>query len=395
MNEQLRKLMNIADKKEKLVLGLMSGTSLDGLDIALCNITGAGTETTIDLLEFTSVSYGDAFRHTLMKVCFNAEARLDEICLINKEIAITHSDIILKTLHHWNVDAGSIDLIASHGQTVFHQPNTAIGHTTLQLGDGDFIANKTGIITVSDFRQKHISAGGEGAPLAAYGDYLLFQNKSEDRFLINIGGISNITFIPSNAIFEQVICTDIGPGNKLMDLWIQQHYEGMSQDTDALIASKGKVNFKLLNQLQSDLFFELPFPKSTGPELFSMKYLTSSMHCCDADAMRHEDVLATLNLFTANCIFDAVEQLMRNPEQTKIFISGGGSKNPLLMSHLENHFDYLKINITDELSIPADAKEAMLFALLANECVAGNKEVFDNGAKTHPAVSMGKISLPY
>lgn len=395
MNEQLAKLMQIAAKDDRIVLGLMSGTSLDGLDLALCKFSGTGKATVTELLHFTTISYNQTFRNDLKHICFNPDARLEDSCRMNKQIAIEHASIILETLNQWNISAESIDILASHGQTVFHQPDSSAGPVTLQLGDGDHLATQTGIITLSDFRQKNIAAGGEGAPLAAYGDYLLFHHETEDHLLINIGGISNLTYIPANAGFEKVICTDIGPGNKLMDLWVQEHVEGMTQDTDALIASKGKVNFNLLNQLHAHPFFDLSFPKSTGPELFNMDYVLSCMHACELKELKHEDVLCTLNAFTANCIFNAVEQLAKNHESTKIFISGGGTSNPLLMNFLQNHFSSLNIPITDTNSIPADAKEAILFALLANECVAGSKEAFGEGTPAHPAISMGKISLPY
>ena len=176
---------------------------------------------------------------------------------------------------------------------------------------------------------------------------------------------------------------------------MQHHFEGATQDTDARLASSGKVNFKLLNQLQSDPFFDLTYPKSTGPELFGMNYIHSCMDACECHHMKHEDILATLNLFTANCIFDAAEEMITDPSRTSIFISGGGSKNPLLMSHLQNHFASLKINTTDQVGIPSDAKEAILFALLANENIAGNADSFGEGTNFHPAVSMGKISWPY
>jgi len=395
MNEQLKKLISIAEKKDRIVLGLMSGTSLDGLDLALCKISGAGKSTTLQLLQFETLSYEKELLHDLKKLCFHADARLEDLCTIHKRIAVTHAKTINDTLVKWKIKNVDVDLIASHGQTIFHQPNTAFGPATLQLGDGDIIAHQTGIITLSDFRQKNISAGGEGAPLAAYGDYLLFQHEVEDRILINIGGISNLTFIPANAPFEKLIATDIGPGNKLMDLWMEHHFEGMTQDTDARLAASGKVNYKLLNQLHSDPFFDLAYPKSTGPELFGLNYILSCMDACECRHMRHEDVLATLNLFTANCIFDAVEGLMTHPTKTSIFISGGGSKNPLLMSHLQNHFSSLQIGTTDQTGIPSDAKEAILFALLANENIAGNTDSFGEGTTFHPAVSMGKISWPY
>jgi anhydro-N-acetylmuramic acid kinase len=176
-------------------------------------------------------------------------------------VAQQHASIILQCLRNWNVSHDEVDIIASHGQTIFHAPKSLhgydkFGNATLQIGDGDHMACHTGIITISDFRQKHIAAGGEGAPLAAYGDFLIFSKKEENRIMLNIGGIANFTFLPGNLHADEVFCTDTGPGNTLMDAFVQSKYPGKYFDENAAIASGGRVNENLLASLKDHPFFE-------------------------------------------------------------------------------------------------------------------------------------------
>ena len=398
MNESLGKLIDISKKDSKKIIGLMSGTSLDGLDIALCEVTGNGLNTSIALLKFETISYSNDFKDEIRSVFSKQNIELEKLCLLNEWIGSTHAEMINQSLRNWNISNDEIDLIASHGQTIYHAPkslhqNNKFGNGTLQIGDGDHIAVNTGIITISDFRQKHIAAGGEGAPLAAYGDYLLFSSKEKNRILLNIGGISNITFIPADAAFEKVICTDVGPGNTLMDAWVSRNYTGMHYDKDALIAKQGKPNYTLLNTLQTHPFYKIDLPKSTGPELFNLAYVEEALIKSNTKDISNEDILATLNILTANTIFDVIENLISGMPNSELYISGGGIHNPLLMEYIRNQFDGILVSTTDALNINPDAKEAILFALLANELISGNNS-FGKGSKTMPAVGMGKICLP-
>ena len=398
MNESLGKLIDISKKDSKKIIGLMSGTSLDGLDIALCEVTGNGLNTRIALLKFETISYSNDFKDEIRSVFSKQNIELEKLCLLNEWIGSTHAEMINQSLRNWNISNDEIDLIASHGQTIYHAPkslhqNNKFGNGTLQIGDGDHIAVNTGIITISDFRQKHIAAGGEGAPLAAYGDYLLFSSKEKNRILLNIGGISNITFIPADAAFEKVICTDVGPGNTLMDAWVSRNYTGMYYDKDALIAKQGKPNYTLLNTLQTHPFYKIDLPKSTGPELFNLAYVEEALIKSNTKDISNEDILATLNILTANTIFDVIENLISGMPNSELYISGGGIHNPLLMEYIRNQFDGILVSTTDALNINPDAKEAILFALLANELISGNNN-FGKGSKTMPAVGMGKICLP-
>src|SRR5437868_1517110 len=267
MNPQIQRLYDIAQKSSRLIIGLMSGTSLDGLDIALCRITGTGRETKLDLLHFETVGYSAAIKKDIQSVFAKQQINLEDLCLLNPRIGLLHAEMINNFLAKHKITADEVDLIASHGQTIYHAPErlhnkTGLGNATLQIGDGDHLAVATGIITISDFRQKHIAAGGEGAPLAVYGDRLLFQKTGKDRLLLNIGGIANFTLLPGNDE-KSIQCTDTGPGNTMMDAYMRQQFPGKYFDGDADVAKAGTVNASLLSALLSEDFFQQPFPKTT------------------------------------------------------------------------------------------------------------------------------------
>lgn len=388
MNANITKLTAIAAKQERRIIGLMSGTSLDGLDVAVCNVKGSGFETSIFTEYFETIPYTDAFKDQLHELCFKESISLQKLTLLNKHVAVYHAEIINSLLAKWNIDKAAIDLIASHGQTIYHAPQSP---ATLQIGDGDQIAVKTGIITISDFRQKHIAAGGEGAPLAAYIDLLLFKEKDHDVVMLNIGGISNFTFIPPNG---NILSSDIGAGNTLMNQWVKTHYPGKEMDDNAEIALSGEINIALLAALKEDDFFLQPFPKTTGPELFNLEFIYKALKKSNNEDLQRQDVLATLNKFTADLISDALNSLKKE-KSTKVYISGGGIHNPLLVQHLKEGLKGFTFHKTEEKNIHPDAKEAVLFALLANECVAGDPNTFKGLSDKIPAVSMGKISFPY
>jgi len=397
MNPGIQKLYDLANKPRRLIIGLMSGTSLDGLDVALCNIEGSGQSTKMELLNFETVSYTEDLKNEIRSVFSKREIDLEKLCLLNPWIALQHAGMINDCLQKWNIKNSDVDLIASHGQTIYHAPQrlhqqTKFGNATLQIGDGDHLAVATGIITISDFRQKNIAAGGEGAPLAVYGDHLLFSKKGEDRILLNIGGIANFTFLPGND--ENILCTDVGPGNTLMDAYIQEQFPGNSYDKDSLVARSGTANENLLAALKEHDFFKQAFPKTTGPELFNLNYLQKAKEASSTVSLSAEDIMATLNRFSADMIVAAIKDCVKDKTGIKIFSSGGGIHNPLLMQHLTDQLPGCTFFSTSETGVNPDAKEAVLFALLANECVCNNISGSEIKSTGIPAVAMGKISFP-
>lgn len=400
MKYHVQQLSAIAEKKRRYIIGLMSGTSLDGLDVALCTFEGSGADTIVKVLKFETVAYDEAFKSEIRKVFAKKLIDFQDLVLLNVLVAERHATLVNHCLSGWGIPAAGIDLLASHGQTVFHAPRVFHGmahypNATLQIGDGDHLAMRTGIITVSDFRQKHLAAGGEGAPLALYGDYFLFSKKGEDRFLLNIGGIANFTRLPGNEGPAGSFATDTGPGNTLIDAFTREYF-GLPYDKDALLAAQGSANNELLALLRSDPFFSKPFPKTIGPELFSPAWVNTAISQLKGSTPDKYDVLATLTRLTADTIAEA---LLRVSEKTPssnpggLYISGGGGHNPLILKHLSENLPGWGIKHMASLGIDGDAKEAVLFATLANEAVAGSNI---SGAELGgiPLVGMGKISFP-
>lgn len=376
----------------------MSGTSLDGLDVALCSFRGNGLDTQIELLEFQTVPYDASFKEEIKSVFSKDMVSLEKVCLLNAWVALEYARLILGCLNKWKRSSNEIDLIASHGQTIYHAPKSLhqkekFGNATLQIGDGDHLAHATGIITLSDFRQKHIAGGGEGAPLASYGDFLIFSKKGENRIMLNIGGIANFTYLPATVNADEVFSTDVGPGNTLLDAYMQKHFSKYF-DENAEVASQGKINDALLKALKNHPFFQQAFPKTTGPELFNLNYLSQAQQQSQTESISHEDAMATLNRFSADMIVVALRECLKDRTDFKIYSSGGGMHNPLLMQHLKSQLSHQEFLITADLGIHPDAKEAVLFATLANECICGGQVNYGSGRNGIPSVSMGKISLP-
>ena len=406
MNQNIEKLYRLAQKPARHIIGLMSGTSLDGLDVALCRIEGSGRDTQVELLQFETVDYTDDIKDEIRKIFAKQTIDFQQLTLLNAWIGRLHGSMVSACLKKWSINSETVDLVASHGQTVFHTPKILhqlekFPNATLQIGDGDHIAQTTGIITISDFRQKHVAAGGEGAPLAVYGDYFIFSKKGENRIMLNMGGIANFTYLPGSLDADEVFVTDTGTGNTLLDAFVRKFYPELAFDKDAELASQGRVIPELLDELKRNDFFRKPFPKTTGPELFNIEYVENAIRCEQLPKYPSVfDLLATLTRFSAETIGEALYKLfvekgfsVKEIAEIKIYVSGGGARNPLLMRDIKNLLRTPQYATTDALKINPDAKEAVLFAILANECVAGGKTHFGSRQGV-PSVSMGKISFP-
>lgn len=398
MKKNIEKLFQLSQKKNRNIIGLMSGTSLDGLDIAFCNIEGNGLNTKLKLLAFETIEYAESTKQKIRQVFAKETIDFQYLTILNEWLGNFHGELINQFLIKHQIDNSNVDLIASHGQTVFHSPKILhqleeYPNATLQIADGDHIAVKTGIITISDFRQKHLAAGGEGAPLAVYGDYLLFSVADKNRIMLNMGGISNFTFLGKSFNAFDVFVTDVGPGNTLIDAFTRHYFPSKAFDKDSEIALEGTVNEALLLALFDDPFFNIPPPKTTGPELFSKNYVINAQAKSNTSDISAFDLMATLTLFSAKCIANSIQKIIKPNEQYDIYLSGGGMHNPLLVSHLKNLLPNFNFKKTDELGIDGNAKEAILFAILANETVAGDAINFGPQFSV-PAVSFGKISLP-
>ncbi|TPG67105.1 anhydro-N-acetylmuramic acid kinase [Hymenobacter nivis] len=403
MNAAIARLCHLAQQPSRRIVGLMSGTSLDGLDVALCRLTGHGAATQLVLEHFATVPYGDDVRRRIRQVFAREQVSLEYLTLLNPWLGRLHAGMVLDCLRTWQVAPAAVDLVASHGQTVYHAPahqhsqaDFAGLNATLQLGDGDHVAQGTGIITVSDFRQKHLAAGGEGAPLATYGDYLLLSSPAEARLLLNLGGIANFTYLPrAGADASAAFSTDTGPGNTLLDAAVRAHRPGLQYDEGGRLARAGRVHAGLLGALLGHPFFAAALPKTTGPELFGPAYLAAAQAATGTTALGLEDLLATLVELSAVGVARAVQQVFGpGAPLPAVYTSGGGAHNPALLGALRRHLPGAAFASTAALGVPPDAKEAILFAVLANEAVAGQPVALGAGRQRVPAVTMGKISWP-
>ncbi len=388
MNPNIEALYRIAGSHERTIVGLMSGTSVDGLDIAVCKITGSGNRTKINVTHHTTIPYDAAFKAVIAQIFSVKAVNLEQVTILHAHIARVHANMVLSALTSWNIQASSIDLIASHGQTIYHaptsmHPQSGYGNATLQIGDGDILSTATGIITISDFRQKHIAAGGEGAPLALFGDTILFASEHENRILLNMGGIANFTYLPAGQTVS-IVSTDVGPANTLIDSYVKANYAGLSYDANGEIASSGTINEVFVNAVLAHPFFSAAFPKTIGPELFNLDFITAACNTAGIVNMVHQDMVASLSYITARVITDGIIKVVGDAnKEIVIYASGGGIHNAYIMQQLQKLSPNASFKNLETLGVHPDAKEAVLFAILANEAVVGS-----------PTLSMGKVSFP-
>ncbi|HBX67557.1 MAG: anhydro-N-acetylmuramic acid kinase [Balneola sp.] len=393
MNNYLAKLWEISRKSERLILGLMSGTSLDGLDICLCKASGSGSEISIEVSEFTTVAYTDKLRNRILGVQSKNQINTRELTLLNTELALVYSNYVLEALGKWGIKTEEIDMIASHGQTVYHAPEQEKGgmNATLQIADGDHIAQKTGIITVSDFRQKHTAAGGQGAPLAGIFDEVLFREEAKNRMLLNLGGIANFTWLPSKKSGKSTLTGDIGPANTLINEAMQKYYN-KPYDDGGEVAESGTVNTELVRYVLLEPYFRKSFPKTTGQEDFQLEFIENLMEGHGIELSK-ENLVASLTAITSQSITRAFDEILGENERADCFVSGGGLHNKTLMKDLKKRNQNISFMNFDELGIPSDAKEAAMMGFFANELIAG--EGFPIPGVTEEKIHFGKISLPH
>jgi anhydro-N-acetylmuramic acid kinase len=399
MNQSIQQLSEIAQKPAKKIIGLMSGTSLDGLDIALCKTKGSGRDTEVELEKFVTKSYDSKTKKRLKAISSVAEASMEEICLLHSWLADYHGELILEALEDWNIPPAEIDCIASHGQTIYHAPKIQhrqddMPNATLQIGDGDHLAQTTGILTISDFRQKHTAAGGEGAPMVSFVDRVLYTDDKEERILLNIGGIANFTYLPARrSSKQQTITTDTGPGNTLIDAATQQYFS-KDFDRDGAIAKIGESNRKAVDALKADPYFKKPLPKTTGPEVFNLKWVDELLYKADITEISPRDLVASLTHLSAETIADSINEILDNNQEPTVYVSGGGIHNPVMRGWIQELLPQCDIKNFSDIGFDPDAKEAVLFAVLANEMLSGDGFPMDANDPKSEKINFGKISFP-
>ncbi len=392
--EMLEKLFK---KKNKLIVGLMSGTSADGIDAVLVKIKGSGTTSTFRQLAFETYPYPNGFKKFLLSNSDAKTARLDDITRLDMLIASFFADAVKKIVRKASKQMNEIDLIGSHGQTIHHLPinKKMFGRfvrSTMQIGNPSIIAKLTEVVTIGDFRVGDVAVGGSGAPLAPLFDFLMLRSNKFNRAVLNIGGIANITVLPRNCSINQVVAFDTGPGNMLIDRLMQKFYH-QPFDKSGETASEGKILPSLLTWLIQHPYFQIKPPKSTGREMFGESFAKEiQTKTRKAD---NKDIITTITEFTALSIYESYLKFIR--PKTKIqelIVSGGGVHNFYVMNALKRYFDSVEIRTTDEMNISSDAKEAICFALLANETITGNPGNIPGATGAKKQTILGTICLP-
>lgn len=393
------KLLREMTSKPMLVLGLMSGTSADGIDVALACISGAPPNLNAKLLGHTSFNFPTALRKEILRVAEQQPISAGELSQLNFRLGHIYADAALTACKKFKVAASRVALIGNHGQTIFHQgqPTNYLGRptsSTLQIGEGSVIAARTGITTVSDFRPADMALGGQGAPLVPYVDYLLYRHPKLGRVSLNLGGIANITVIPANAKPSQVFAFDTGPANMLIDALVQHFTRGRQRfDKDARLAQSGGSIPALLNELMKDPYLKLAPPKSTGREYYGYAYVQKLLRLGRRHRANPGDLIRAATIFTALSVVDALNRFVLRKHKIDQFIaSGGGAHNPLILAQLTAALPDIDVLTSSRLGTPEDAKEAFAFALLAYETLHQRPANLPSATGARGPAILGKIS---
>jgi anhydro-N-acetylmuramic acid kinase len=385
----------------RLVLGMMSGTSVDAIDVALVRIgrsSRASGRANAELQDFFSSPFPSAVRAAVLRVAEGAPVSAGELSQLNFRVGQVFADAALRACRKFRVRPARISLIGSHGQTVFHQGKKTpfLGGrvaSTLQIGEPAVIAAETGITTVGDFRPADMAVGGQGAPLVPWVDYLLYRDARRGRAALNIGGIANITVIPAASQPRDVFAFDTGPGNMVID-GLVRHFTGERSryDRGARMASRGALLPELLNLLLAESYFRESPPKTAGREQYGKMYLGKILEWGRRHRSRPEDLVRTATMLTALSIVDAMHRwVLPRARVAQLIVSGGGARNPLLMAQLSAALRGVKMFSSDALGLPGEAKEAFAFALLANETIQARPANLPNATGAAGPAILGKI----
>jgi len=386
-------------QKPMLVLGLMSGTSADGIDVALARISGAPPNLNAKLLGHTSVKFPSALQKEILRVAEQHSITAGALSQLNFRLGELLGGAAIAACRHFRVPPSKVALIGSHGQTIFHQgkPANFLGRptaSTLQIGEPAIIAAHTGITTVGDFRPADIALGGQGAPLVPYADYLLYRHKKLGRVSLNLGGIANITVLPRAAKPQQVFAFDTGPANMLIDALVSHFTHGRRRfDENARLASQGRSVPALLDDLLRDPYLKLAPPKSTGREYYGNAYVKKLLALGRRYRVKPNDLIRAATIFTALSVVDALNRfVLPKTKINQLIVSGGGARNPLILAQLSAALPGIEVLPSGRLGIPEDAKEAFAFALLAYETFHQRPANLPSATGARGPAILGKIS---
>jgi len=376
----------------------MSGTSADGIDVALAEISGEPSKLRTKLLDHTSMRMPTALRAEVLRIAEGASCRAADISQLNFRLGSAFADAAIAACREFRVALARVQLIGSHGQTIFHQ-GRAIPYlgkstvSTLQIGEPAVIAAQTGITTIGDFRVADMAVGGQGAPLVPYADWLLYRDEKLGRVSLNLGGIGNVTVLPAAAKPSQVLAFDTGPGNMLIDALVW-HFTRKKQrfDRGARMARQGQVLAPLLKALLRDPYLKLGPPKSTGREYYGRAYFQELLRLGKKHRARPNDLIRTTTEFTVDSVVDALKRfVLRKTKIDQLIVSGGGARNPLILAQLTAALTPIEVVPSSRLGVPEDAKEAYAFALMAYETLHRRPSNLPSATGAEQDAILGKI----
>ncbi|MCX8169433.1 MAG: anhydro-N-acetylmuramic acid kinase [Candidatus Methanomethylicia archaeon] len=395
----IEKLCKLRFKEEKIGLGVMSGTSIDGVSIAIAEIRGSWINTKFKIIYNNTYPYDDSIRMEIFKLINPKTGNVKKICQWNYVLGEIFVEKIFQAIKEAGLSISEIDFIASHGQTIYHNPKivNVYGYktrSTLQIGEPSIIAYKTRVITIADFRHKDVAAGGQGAPISAYVDYIIFRSTEVSRAIQNIGGIANVTYIPRNAELNDVIAFDVGPGNMIIDSLVREMSNGkMNMDLNGEIAARGEINNELLNYMMKHPYLKMKPPKTTGREDFGEKYVKKIIKKVKELNLCWEDTIATATYYTAKNIIESYIKYLPG-KVDEMIIGGGGSRNKTLLKMIKELNQNIKVSLHEDYGIPSQAKEPLLMIILANETINGIPNNIPSATGAKERIIMGKIIVP-
>lgn len=383
----------LRNKESRIIVGLMSGTSGDGVDASIVRVTGHSKDSKVELIYHYHYEYPGDIKRLIYKLFDFNNTSISLLSHMNFLLGEIFAEVVLEAIRSSGLTREDIDIIASHGQTVFHSPYSEdVGgfkvRSTLQIGEGAVIAEKTGITTICDFRVRDMAAGGHGAPLVPFADWILFTSQEINRCILNIGGIANVTILPKGADIDDVIAFDTGPGNMVIDEIVRIISGGLlNYDRDGVIAGKGRINKQLLEIALSHPYFRMRYPKTTGRETFGRSFSIDFYNKGKDLGLNNEDIVATATYLTAYSIYQAIYPFNID----ELIVGGGGAYNQSLIGMLRNLLPDAEIKTHEDFGIPNQAKEALAFAILANEVIFHSPNNVPSATGASRKVVMGKI----
>ncbi|MEB9440804.1 anhydro-N-acetylmuramic acid kinase AnmK [Bacillus cereus] len=378
------------------VAGVMSGTSLDGIDVALVHIDGSGVDSKVELIHFTTVPFCNDMKNDIQQALSIENSNVQLICSLNFKLGLRFANAVKEVCKEANFPLRQLDLIGSHGQTIYHQPQQDGGMipSTLQIGEPAIIAYETNTTVISNFRTMDMAAGGQGAPLVPYSEIILYRHQTKNRLLQNIGGIGNVTVIPSQLSEKSVIAFDTGPGNMVMDEVCQRLFQ-LSYDQNGNIAKQGVVVEEVLTYCMNHPFLKMNPPKSTGRGQFGEEFVSELLKRFEKHSK--ENILTTVTRFTASSIvYHYKEFILPYYEIDEVILGGGGSYNDTLVEMIRHGLKEEKcaLFLQEDIGYSSEAKEAIAFAILANETYHRNPSNVPSATGAKESVVLGNITFP-